>query len=97
MAFGAHIHMTRVFPSGDSTAEMERKLTGKVQRNFSHADQAHDVPAPGVWPVVRLALIELADRVFDVLTQQAPFFRRHVTVATTLIEIGGNCSTHHDV
>jgi len=44
-----------------------------------------------------LALVQLAHGVFDMLAQQTPFFRRHVTVAATLIEIGGNCSTHHGV
>lgn len=45
----------------------------------------------------RLALVEIADRVFDMLTQQAAFIGGHVTIATTLIEICGNCSAEHDV
>jgi len=44
-----------------------------------------------------LTLVQLAHGVFDMLAQQTAFFGRHVTVAATLIEIGGNCGTHHDV
>jgi hypothetical protein len=44
-----------------------------------------------------LALIQLADGVFDVLAQQAPLLGSHVTVAATLVEIRRNRSTHHGV
>ncbi len=37
-----------------------------------------------------LALIKLADGIFDMLPQQTALFRRHMAVATALIEIGRN-------
>jgi hypothetical protein len=94
-------------PSGDSTADSTEKLTEEVQRNFSRrlacasrctirephsGDGLKDTRAR-----TRLAFVQLADRVLDMLTQQAALFGRHVAVTATLIEIGGNCSAHHDV
>jgi hypothetical protein len=45
----------------------------------------------------KLPFIKLTDSIFDVLPQQAPFVGRHMTIATTLIQIGGNCSAQHRV
>ncbi|CAM2154865.1 hypothetical protein PT2222_310078 [Paraburkholderia tropica] len=39
---------------------------------------------------MRLALVEFAHGVFDVLAQQAPLVGRHVAVAAALVEIGRN-------
>jgi hypothetical protein len=43
------------------------------------------------------ALVQFAHGVFDMLTQQATLVGRHMTVAATLIEIGGNGGTLVDV
>jgi hypothetical protein len=45
----------------------------------------------------KLPLIKLTDSIFDVLPQKTPFVGRHMTVATTLIKIGGNCGAQHYV
>ncbi len=45
----------------------------------------------------RLPLVKLANSVFDMLSQQTTFVRRHMSVTAALIEIGGNCGTQHCV
>ena len=42
------------------------------------------------------ALVQFANGVFDMLPQQTPFFRRHMSVAPTLIQIGRHGSSAHD-
>jgi hypothetical protein len=44
-----------------------------------------------------LPLVKLAHSVFDMLSQQTTFVRRHMSVTAALIEIGGNCGTQHCV
>lgn len=41
-----------------------------------------------------LALVQLTHGVFNMLAQQSSFFGRHMAVAATLVEIGGNGRTH---
>ena len=90
-----------IIPSGHSTADQVGKLTGEVKRKISRASRhvARRIRRYSTTDFGRGALtfVQLANRVFDVLAQQAPLFRCHMAIAATLIEIRGNCSTHHGV
>jgi hypothetical protein len=67
----------------------------EAQRGFSRGGTAR--PTCHERARKKLPLVEFAHSIFDVLPQQAPFVGRHMTIATTLIKIGGNCSAQHDV
>ncbi|MDI6021093.1 hypothetical protein QLQ97_28105, partial [Burkholderia pseudomallei] len=88
--------MREAIRDGDSTARGGAQLTIELLRNFSGEERRMKDDEPRAKIRRRYAgfndstFVKFAHRVFDMLAQQMPFFRRHVAVAAALLEIGRN-------
>ncbi|MHA7338054.1 hypothetical protein, partial [Burkholderia pseudomallei] len=88
--------MREAIRDGDSTARGGAQLTIELLRNFSGEERRMKDDEPRAEIRRRYAgfndstFVKFAHRVFDMLAQQMPFFRRHVAVAAALLEIGRN-------
>ncbi|MEM5331594.1 hypothetical protein VSR34_34250 [Paraburkholderia sp. JHI2823] len=68
----------------ESKEKIARAKKQQRTRHFIRARRLREHAAP------RSALVQFAHGVFDMLTQEATLVGRHMAVAATLIEIGGN-------